>query len=57
MTSADNGNQPADLGGANPADYSQPGPLNGLRVLEICDEKGQVLWEAAGRPGRRRGQD
>ena len=41
MTSADNGNQPVDLGGASPVDYSRPGPLNGLRVLEICDERGQ----------------
>ncbi len=33
--------QPVDLGDARPADFSLPGPLNGLRVLEICDEKGQ----------------
>ena len=30
-----------DIGGARPADYTLPGPLHGLRVLEICDEKGQ----------------
>ena len=30
-----------DIGGARPADYNLPGPLHGLRVLEICDEKGQ----------------
>ena len=47
MTSANNsnqnGNQPdgIDQGDARPADYNLPGPLNGLRVLEICDEKGQ----------------
>ena len=30
-----------DIGGARPADLSLPGALDGLRVLEICDEKGQ----------------
>ena len=42
MTSA-NGNQNdgADIGGARPADMSLPAALDGLRVLEICDEKGQ----------------
>ena len=42
MTSA-NGNQQdgVDIGGARPADLSLPGALDGLRVLEVCDEKGQ----------------
>ena len=48
MTSA-NGNPPngssgqdgVDIGGARPADLTLPGALDGLRVLEICDEKGQ----------------
>ena len=30
-----------DTGGARPADLSRPGALNGLRALEVCDEKGQ----------------
>ena len=42
MTSANGNSQDGmDIGGARPADLSQPGSLDGLRVLEICDEKGQ----------------
>ena len=43
----DNASPPAgadtgvDTGGARPPDYNLPGPLHGLRALEICDEKGQ----------------
>ena len=49
-TAPNNGNSPdgsnggadgMDRGGARAPDYNLPGPLNGLRVLEICDEKGQ----------------
>ena len=42
MTSANGDQQEAWTSvGPNPADLSLPGALEGLRVLEICDEKGQ----------------